>query len=105
VQVSVGLALGVPAAIVSGPLIAGWLFDVRPWAPALLVHPALFLVAATLVAAFIPARRGGTASAAGRTHRITSREQQLPFGSDAVTRTWTMPPRLLAYITRQRRVC
>ena len=57
VQVSVGLALGVPAAIVSGPLIAGRLFDVRPWDPALLVRAALFLVAATLVAAFIPARR------------------------------------------------
>ena len=57
VQVSVGLALGIPAAIVSGALIASRLFDVRPWDPALLVRAALFLVAATLVAAFIPARR------------------------------------------------
>jgi predicted permease len=57
VQVSVGLALGIPAAIVSGAWIASRLFDVRPWDPALLVRAALFLVAATLVAAFIPARR------------------------------------------------
>jgi hypothetical protein len=57
VQVSVGLALGIPAAIVSGALIASRLFDVRPWDPALLVRSALLLVAATLVAAFIPARR------------------------------------------------
>jgi len=57
VQVSIGLALGIPAAIVSGALVASRLFDVRPWDPALLVRAALFLVAATLVAAFIPARR------------------------------------------------
>ncbi len=57
VQVSVGLALGIPAAIVSGAWIASWLFDVRPWDPALLVRAALLLVAAALVAAFIPARR------------------------------------------------
>jgi macrolide transport system ATP-binding/permease protein len=38
-------------------LIASRLFDVRPWDPALLVRAALLLVAATLVAAFIPARR------------------------------------------------
>ena len=57
VQVSVGLALGIPAAIVSGALIASRLFDVRPWDPALLVRAALLLVLAMLVAAFIPARR------------------------------------------------
>ena len=57
VQVSVGLALGIPAAIVSGVLIASRLVDVRPWDPALLARAALLLVLATLVAAFIPARR------------------------------------------------
>jgi putative ABC transport system permease protein len=57
VQVRVGLALGIPAAIVSGALIASRLFDVRPWDPVLLVRAAPLLVAATLVAAFIPARR------------------------------------------------
>ena len=44
-------------AIGSGALIASRLFGVRPWDPALLVRAALLLVAATLVAAFIPARR------------------------------------------------
>jgi len=57
VQVSVGLALGIPAAIVSGTVIASRLFDVRPWDPALLGPAALLLVAATLVAAFVPAWR------------------------------------------------
>ena len=57
VQVTVGLALGLPAAIVSGALIASRLSGVRPWDPALLVRAALLLVTATLVAAFIPARR------------------------------------------------
>jgi predicted permease len=57
VQVGVGLAIGIPAAIVSGAWIASWLFGVQPWDPALLGRAALFLVAATLVAAFIPARR------------------------------------------------
>jgi ABC-type antimicrobial peptide transport system permease subunit len=57
VQVGVGLALGVPAAIASGALIASRLLDVRPWDPALLVRAALLLVGATLVAAFIPAQR------------------------------------------------
>jgi predicted permease len=57
VQVGVGLALGIPAAIGSGVLIANQLFDVRPWDPGLLACAALVLVAATLVAALIPARR------------------------------------------------
>jgi predicted permease len=57
VQVSVGLAVGIPAAIASGTLIASRLFDVRPWDPALLVLATLLLIAATLVAAFIPAWR------------------------------------------------
>jgi hypothetical protein len=57
VQVSVGLALGIPAAIVSGTVIASRLFDVRPWDPTLLVRAALLLVATAWVAAFIPAWR------------------------------------------------
>ena len=56
-EIGVRMALGIPAAIVSGALIASRLFDVRPWDPALLVRAALLLVLATLVAAFIPARR------------------------------------------------
>jgi len=56
-QVGIGLALGIPAAIFFGRLIASHLFDVRPWDPALLLGATLLLVAATLLAAFIPARR------------------------------------------------
>jgi hypothetical protein len=56
-EIGVRMALGLPAAIGSGALIASRLFGVRPWDPALLVRAALLLVAATLVAAFIPARR------------------------------------------------
>jgi MacB-like protein len=56
-EIGVRMALGIPAAIVSGALIASRLFDVRPWDPALLLRAALFLVAATLVAALVPARR------------------------------------------------
>ncbi|HEU4996020.1 MAG TPA: ABC transporter permease [Gemmatimonadaceae bacterium] len=80
VQVSVGLALGLPAAIGSGALIASRLFGVRPWDLALLVQAALLLVAATLVAASIPARRGGTGSNPGVTHRIESTRHGMPFG-------------------------
>jgi putative ABC transport system permease protein len=56
-QVGIGLALGIPAAIFSGRLIASHLFGVRPWDPALLLGATLLLVGATLLAAFIPARR------------------------------------------------
>jgi hypothetical protein len=56
-QVGFGLALGIPAAIFSGRLLASRLFGVRPWDPALLLGAGVLLVAATLVAALIPARR------------------------------------------------
>ena len=55
--VGIGLALGITAAIFSGRLIASQLFGVRPWDPALLLGATLLLVAATALAAFIPARR------------------------------------------------
>ncbi len=56
-QVGIGLALGIPAAIFSGRLIANHLFGVRPSDPALLLGATLLLVAATLLAALIPAWR------------------------------------------------
>jgi predicted permease len=56
-HVGVGLALGIPAAIFTGRLIASRLFGVRPWDPALLLGATLLLVAATTLAALIPARR------------------------------------------------
>jgi predicted permease len=59
-HVGVGLALGIPAAVFTGRLIASRLFDVQPWDPALLSGATLLLVAATTVAAFIPARRAAS---------------------------------------------
>jgi putative ABC transport system permease protein len=56
-QVGIGLALGLPAAIFAGRLIASNLFGVRPWDPALLLGATLLLVATTLLAALIPAQR------------------------------------------------
>lgn len=56
-QVGIGLALGIPAAISAGYLIANHLFGVRPWDPLMLSLATLLLGVATLIAAAIPARR------------------------------------------------
>ena len=56
-QVGIGLALGVPAAISAGYLIANHLFGVMPWDPLILSAATLLLGVAALIAAAIPARR------------------------------------------------
>lgn len=56
-QVVVGLALGIPAAIGAGYWIASQLFEVKPWDPLLLAGASLLLALAALLAAAIPARR------------------------------------------------
>jgi putative ABC transport system permease protein len=56
-QVLAGLALGIPAAIGAGHLIASRLFAVRPWEPRMLAGATLLLGLAALLAAVIPARR------------------------------------------------
>jgi ABC-type antimicrobial peptide transport system permease subunit len=56
-QVGIGLALGIPAAIGAGHLIASQLFGVRPWNPLMLSAATLLLGLSALVAAVIPARR------------------------------------------------
>jgi putative ABC transport system permease protein len=56
-QVGIGLALGIPAAIGAGHLIASQLFGVMPWDPLMLSAATLLLALAALIAAFIPARR------------------------------------------------
>jgi putative ABC transport system permease protein len=56
-QVGIGLALGIPAAIGAGQLIASQLFGVRPWDPLMLTEAALLLGLSALIAAVIPARR------------------------------------------------
>ena len=55
--VGIGLALGIPAAIGAGHLIASHLFGVRPWDPLMLLLATALLAVAALIAAAIPARR------------------------------------------------
>jgi predicted permease len=55
--VAIGLAIGIPAAVWTGRLIASQLFDVRPGDPQILSAATLVLVLAALVSATIPARR------------------------------------------------
>ena len=59
-QVSIGLALGIPAAVGAGHLIASHLFGVRPWDPLTLSGATLLLGLAALIAGFIPARRAAS---------------------------------------------
>jgi ABC-type antimicrobial peptide transport system permease subunit len=56
-QVGIGLALGLPAAIGAGYLIASQLFGVRPYDPLMLTEATLLLGLSALLAAIIPARR------------------------------------------------
>jgi predicted permease len=56
-QVGIGLALGVPAAIGVGYLIASRLFGVTPWDPLMLSGATLLLALAALLACYVPARR------------------------------------------------
>jgi len=56
-QVGAGLAIGLPAAIGAGKLMANQLFDVAPWDPVMLMLATLLLALAALVASLIPASR------------------------------------------------
>jgi hypothetical protein len=55
--VGVGLAIGLPAAIGAGNLIATQLFGVTPWDPVMLAYTALLLSLTALAASMIPAWR------------------------------------------------
>jgi predicted permease len=59
-QVGLGLALGIPAAIGAGHVIASQLFGVKPWDPLVLSTAALLLLLAALSAAVLPARRAAS---------------------------------------------
>lgn len=59
-QVVIGLALGIPAAVGAGHLIASQLFGVKPWDPLMLSAATLLLGLSALVAAVIPARRAAS---------------------------------------------
>ncbi|HET9181692.1 MAG TPA: ABC transporter permease [Candidatus Angelobacter sp.] len=56
-QIGIGLAIGIPAAIGAGKLMNNQLFGVRPWDPIMLALAALMLGLAALLASAIPARR------------------------------------------------
>jgi predicted permease len=56
-QIGIGLALGVPAAIGAGKLMSDQLFGVKPWDPVMLTLATLLLCLAALLASVIPARR------------------------------------------------
>jgi ABC-type antimicrobial peptide transport system permease subunit len=56
-QIGIGLALGIPAAILAGKLMTNQLFGVRPWDPFMLTTAALLLGFAALLASLVPARR------------------------------------------------
>jgi predicted permease len=56
-QVGIGLALGIPAAILAGRLMKDQLFGVKPWDPVMLVFSILLLALAAVLASVIPARR------------------------------------------------
>ncbi len=56
-QIGIGLALGIPTAIVAGKLMTNQLFGVKPWDPVMLATATLLLSLAAFLASAIPARR------------------------------------------------
>ena len=56
-QVGIGLAIGIPAAVGAGKLMTSQLFGVSPWDPAMLAIAMLMLALAALAASVIPAWR------------------------------------------------
>jgi putative ABC transport system permease protein len=56
-QIGIGLAIGIPLAIVAGKLMSDQLFNVKPWDPVMLSIATLLLAFAALMASVIPARR------------------------------------------------
>ncbi|HET9742942.1 MAG TPA: ABC transporter permease [Terriglobales bacterium] len=56
-QIGIGLAIGIPAAIGAGRLMTSQLFGVRPWDPIMLALAVLALGLAAALASAIPARR------------------------------------------------
>ena len=59
-QAAVGLAIGMPAAILGGRYMASLLYNVRTWDPVVLVTTTVILAVAALLAAVIPAQRAAS---------------------------------------------
>jgi putative ABC transport system permease protein len=56
-QVGLGLALGIPLAVLAGKLMKDQLFGVQPWDPVMLSAATVLLALAALVASLVPVRR------------------------------------------------
>jgi predicted permease len=56
-QAGIGLAIGMPAAILCGRFMASMLYNVKTWDPAVLISTTLILAGAAFLAAVIPAQR------------------------------------------------
>jgi predicted permease len=59
-QTGIGLAIGIPGAVVAGHFMASQLYGVRPWDPEVLVTTVVVLAAAAFLAAVVPARRAAS---------------------------------------------
>jgi ABC-type antimicrobial peptide transport system permease subunit len=59
-QIGIGLAVGLPAAVLAGKLMSRQLFGVRPWDPVMLTIAIGALGFAALLASLIPARRAAS---------------------------------------------
>jgi predicted permease len=57
ILVGLGIAIGIPGALVASRLLTSQLFGISPFDPATLAGSALLLAAVAIVAAFVPARR------------------------------------------------
>ncbi len=56
-QVGIGLAIGIPAAILAGRLMQNQLFGIQPWDPNMLAFSTILLCIAAFLASVIPASR------------------------------------------------
>jgi len=60
IQVGIGLAIGIPAALAASRLIANQLYGVKTYDPLILGIAVLVLTACALLAGLIPARRAAS---------------------------------------------
>ena len=59
-QISIGLAIGLPATIVGGRAMSAQLFGVKSYDPKILLGTTVLLSMAAFIAAVVPARRAAT---------------------------------------------
>jgi putative ABC transport system permease protein len=59
-QAGIGLAIGIPGAVIAGHFMASQLYGVRPWDPVVLVTTAAVLATAAFLAAVVPAQRAAS---------------------------------------------